>query len=62
MITIGSSLAPDRVDHHGGEQAGLVAAIAPAVVGALNDHGVSRFQQDLSLVEEEEVARRAGWS
>src|SRR5260370_9386871 len=46
------SLARDRVDHHGGEQAGLVAAIAPAVVDALDDHRVSRFQQDLSLVEE----------
>ena len=26
--------------------------IAPAVISALDDHRVSRFQQDLSLVEE----------
>jgi hypothetical protein len=53
------SLARDRVDHHGGEPAGLLAAIAPAVVDALDDHRVSRFQQDLFLVEDEvDLARR----
>src|SRR5258707_3425554 len=47
------SLARDRVDHHGGQQARLGAAIAPAVVDALDDHRVGRFEQDLLLVEDE---------
>ena len=46
-------MAWDRIDHRADDQTRLVAAVAPAMVGPANDHGVTGTHDDVVNVGEQ---------